>query len=485
MTARSLLAFISALVLLALPLKAFPAGVPILKLAAPPEGERWFSINVGGERVGFAHQMITKTPDGYRIESDSTVKMKVMGFSREATSKDSYLVGNDLAIRSFATESIVDGSPINLTGEATPQSVRMTVETRGGKKERTLKTKGPVYPSEALNLYPLLQGVARGKTVKLPVLDPESAKIKQIKVEVVGQETLPTGVSLVHLRNNLYPMVDNDIWVDLKGNTVKESVRDDLVLTLAEDNRTARQHLAEAALCEKDLVLDFSLIPVRPPIERPEQLKKLVLEMSGIPKEMPLLQGREQLATRLPDGRVLFTMPNPAYTPVPSDAPAAADLEATATINKDAPEIAAKKEQIVGKEKDPAQVVKLLTAAVAKEIKGAVNTAQSSRETLKNGSGNCQGHTRLYTALARAAGIPTRIVAGLVYAPGKGFLYHSWAESYINNGKNCWLAVDPTQGETPANPTHIKLVQGESPDDMGALTAIIGRVKAKVVDKQY
>jgi hypothetical protein len=483
MTARPLLKLLWVLALLAFPLQGFSAVIP--KLATPPEGERWFSINVGGERVGFAHQIISKTPDGYRIESDSTVKMKVMGFSREATSKDSYLVGNDLAIRSFATESIVDGSPINLTGAATPQGVRMAVETRGGRKERTLKTKGPVYSSEALNLYPLLQGVPKGKTVKLPILDPESAKIKQIKVEVVGQETLPNGVPVVHLRNNLYPMVDNDIWVDLKGNTVKESVRDDLVLTLAEDERTARQHLAEAALCEKDLILDFSLIPVQPPVERPEQLKKLAVEFSGIPKEMPLPQGRGQQANRLPDGKVIFTMPNPAYMPAPGDAPTAADLEASATINKDAPEIAAKKAQIIGNEKDPTQVVRLLTAAVAKEIKGTVNDAQSSRETLKRGSGNCQGHTRLYTALARAAGVPTRIVSGLVYAPGKGFLYHSWAESYINNGKNGWIPVDPTQGEAPANPTHIKLVQGGTPDDMGALTGVIGRVKAKVVEKQY
>jgi transglutaminase-like putative cysteine protease len=483
MWAPSWLRLLPALVLLALPLQIHAAAIP--KLAAPPEGERWFSINVGGERVGFAHQIITRAGDGYRIESDSSVKMKVMGFSREATSKDNYLVGSDLAIRSFATESIVDGSPINLTGEATPQGVKLVVDTRGGRKERTLKTKGAVYPDEALNLYPLLQGTPKGKTVKIPIFDPESGKVKQIKVEVIGRETLPSGVPVLHLRNNLYPMVDNDIWVDLKGNTIKESVRDDLVLTLVEDEKSARQHLAEAAVAKKDLVLDFSLIPIQPPIDRPEQLKKLAVEFSGVPIEMPLLQGKEQLGTRLPGGKVLFTMPNPAYAPPPGDAPTAADLESTPRINKDAPETVSRKNQIVGKETDPAQVMKLLAIWVAKNIKGTVADAQSSLETLRNGSGNCQGHTRLYAALARAAGIPTRFVSGWVYAPGKGFLYHSWAESYLSNGSNGWIPVDPTFGEVPANLTHVKLVQGDTPEELGALAGVIGRVQAKVVDKQY
>ena len=100
---------------------------------------------------------------------------------------------------------------------------------------------------------------------------------------------------------------------------------------------------------------------------------------------------------------------------------------------------------------------------------------------MKSRTGNCQSHARLYTSLARAAGIPTRFVSGVVYQGG-GLLYHRWAESYLDKR---WIAIDPTFGELPANLSHIKLVEGDSLDEMGTLAGMIGRVQAKVVEKRY
>jgi len=498
---RSLPAWLGLLIaflLFSLPLELLAAGIP--KLDAPPLGERWYSIVMDNERVGFARLNISTAEDGYLIETQGSVKLRVMGFSREATNKESYLVGRDLSLRSFSAESRIDGNPTALKGEVTPKGIKVAVDTAGSRKERTLKTKGTVYAPQALNLYPLMQGTAKGKRYKLQIIDVESVKVKQIKVEVIGEETLPSGTPTVHLRNNLYPVVDNDIWMDLQGNSLKESVRDDLVLTLAEDQATAKLKLANESLAKKDFALDYSLIRVAPPIDRPEQLKKLSVEMSGIPVALPLLQGASQSATRLPNGAVLFTLPSPAAaangnpangpaanvpaTNAPAangEAPVPAYLEPTQRIPSDAPEIVAKKGEILGAETDPTRSVRLLAEWVAKKIEGTVTDSPSPLETLKSGKGNCQSHARLYTALARAAGIPTRFVSGLVYAPGQGFLYHSWAESYLNG----WVPVDPTFGQTPADLTHIKLVEGDSPDELSVLAGVIGRVQMKIVEKSY
>lgn len=477
-SARTFLRLLVIVLLLLAPIEAV-AAIP--KLASPPEGERWFSINLDGERVGFAHLSITKAGEGYRIDTEGSVKLRVMGFSREASTKESYLVGPNLALRSFSTENRIDGSPMVVKGEVTGNGIRVAVESGGSKKERTLKFKGPVYPSHALNIYPLMQGATPGKSYKMAILDAESLKIKQVKVEVIGEETLPPGTATVHLRSNLYPMVDNDVWVDLKGNSVRESVREDLVVTLAEDETSAKLYLADAALSKRDLVLDFSLVRVDPPIDRPEQLKKLSMEISGLPATLPILQGKGQQGTRLPDGKVVFTMPNPEFAALPGAAPTAGDLEPASRIPSDAPEVMAKKDEVVGTGTDPAQKARLLVQWVAREVKGSVTDSQSPLETLKSRTGNCQSHARLYAALARAAGIPTKFVSGLVYSPGQGFLYHSWAESYLNG----WVPVDPTFGEMPANATHIKLVEGDTPDEMGIIAGVIGKIKAKVIEKEY
>lgn len=470
MRATTVFRLFLAVLLLALPLHVF-AAIP--KLVVPPEGERWFSISVGGDRVGFAHMSIARSGDGYRIDSEGSVKMRVMGFSREAISRESYQVGSDLAIRSFATDSLVDGKPIALKGEATPLGVKVAIDTSGKKSTRTLKVKGPLYPSQALNLYPLMHGATPRKSYRVNILDPESAKVKQIKVEVVGEENVAPGTPAVHLKNNLYPMVDNDIWVDLQGNTIKESVREDLVLTVAQDEKAARAELVEAALSRKEPVLEYAQIDVEPPLERPQQLKKLVLEVSGIPQQMPILQGKGQQGTRLPDGKVLFTMPNPAFAPAPAEAPTATDLQPLPKLNHGAPDLTAKRAEILRGEKDPAKSVRALAEWVAKQGNGAPSG---------NKAANSLATAREYTALARASGIPTRIVSGLVYSAGHGFLYHCWAESYLNDA---WYPVDPAFGEAPANVTHIKLVKGDSPEELGALAGVIGKLQVKVVEKQY
>jgi transglutaminase-like putative cysteine protease len=74
---------------------------------------------------------------------------------------------------------------------------------------------------------------------------------------------------------------------------------------------------------------------------------------------------------------------------------------------------------------------------------------------LESRSGDCNEHTQLFVALARAAGIPARAAAGLAHVGGK-FYYHAWPEVFV--GK--WVAVDPTFGQFPADAAHLRFVYG-------------------------
>ena len=470
--------------LLIVPSTALAKAVP--PLAAPPLGERWYSISLGDERTGFAHTTISTSPGGYEISSDGSVRMLVLGFARQASSRESYLVNRDLSLRSFAVEQVIDGSPMRLKGEVTAGRVIVKVESAGSMREKILKTRAPVYPPAVLNLYPLMKGVVPGKKYHVQMLDVEEVKIKEVTITVVGKETLPGGVETVHLRNDLYPVVDNDIWVDLAGNTVKESVRDGLIVTNVEDGSATRQFILDAALAKRDLVLDFSLVRVDRPLAKPLELKRMVLELNGFPDGMPLLSDGRQKGVRLDGGKVLFIVensPNAAgKEPCAAGTPENGKyLEPTDRILSDNSEIIAEKNRILTAENDPLKAVRILTLWVAANIEESVADSQTSLEILRNRKGNCQSHARLYAALARAAGIPTRFVSGLVYVAGKGFLYHSWAESYAGQ----WLAVDPTFGQMPADATHVKLVEGDAPAEMAALAGVIGRIRGKVVEETY
>ena len=79
----------------------------------------------------------------------------------------------------------------------------------------------------------------------------------------------------------------------------------------------------------------------------------------------------------------------------------------------------------------------------------------SALRVLQTRTGDCNEHTQLFVALARAVGLPARIAAGLAFVDGK-FYYHAWPEVLLND----WVAVDPTFGQFPADAAHLRFVVG-------------------------
>jgi hypothetical protein len=88
-----------------------------------------------------------------------------------------------------------------------------------------------------------MQGGEPGQVFRLKMLDIEKIKIIGVKIAVIGAETLTGGAATVHLQNDLYTFVDNDIWVDLNGNTVRESVRHGMIDTQPGDGDGIRKFL--------------------------------------------------------------------------------------------------------------------------------------------------------------------------------------------------------------------------------------------------
>ena len=97
--------------------------------------------------------------------------------------------------------------------------------------------------------------------------------------------------------------------------------------------------------------------------------------------------------------------------------------------------------------------------------------------------GDCNEHTYLFVALARAAGLPARIHVGLVYsemdgAPG-AFYYHAWPSVYVGE----WVELDPTLGQKTVDATHISVAQGEIADQL-KLLGLLGQVSVEIVEEE-
>jgi transglutaminase-like putative cysteine protease len=151
-------------------------------------------------------------------------------------------------------------------------------------------------------------------------------------------------------------------------------------------------------------------------------------------------------------------------------------------LESDAPEIVAEARKAAAGTADPRLIAERLTRYVNALIdKKPTVSLPSALEVLRTKVGDCNEHTALYVAMARALGLPARVAVGLVYVRG-GFFYHAWPEVYVQEakGRGTWLPVDPTLNQFPADATHIRLARGGL-DRQTAILPAIGHTRMQIL----
>ncbi len=137
---------------------------------------------------------------------------------------------------------------------------------------------------------------------------------------------------------------------------------------------------------------------------------------------------------------------------------------------------------IVGDEKDAARAAARIAAWVHKTVTPdpGIAAIRTAKDILDKPRGVCRDYTTLFTAVARAAGLPTKQCVGVAFADGR-FLYHAWPEVWV--GGDTWVALEPTWGAPFADATHIKLAEGEI-TDIYSIAQDLGSYQIKVLQAE-
>jgi len=137
--------------------------------------------------------------------------------------------------------------------------------------------------------------------------------------------------------------------------------------------------------------------------------------------------------------------------PTPALAPF---LAANVFIESDDPQIAEIARTIVGDETDGWRAACRLEKWVHEAVRDKnLGTAfATAKEVLESRAGDCTEHAVLLAALARAAGVPARVVAGLTHAH-QSFVGHMWTEVWVGE----WIALDATIGRGRVDADHIAI----------------------------
>jgi transglutaminase-like putative cysteine protease len=134
-------------------------------------------------------------------------------------------------------------------------------------------------------------------------------------------------------------------------------------------------------------------------------------------------------------------------------------------------------QQIAAGSTDPLVVAQRLNDWVYRELKKNITLSlPNAEQVLRAKQGDCNEHTVLYVALARALGLPARSAAGVVYVRGR-FYYHAWPEVWLGTQ---WAAVDPTLGQFPADASHLRFIVGGLARQV-ELIRLIGNLRLEVI----
>ncbi|MBN2283739.1 MAG: transglutaminase domain-containing protein [Deltaproteobacteria bacterium] len=454
-----------------------------------PYRELWQGFIFNGEKVGFTYLRITPLPDGerYTLSSEARLRILFLGTGSDIFMKSEDIVHADLTLDSFHYEQVIDGKILTIDGGVREGRFRATRTL--DRRETTIEHRldAPLYPTSIINLYPVMKGLKIGADYRYDVFDAQTQSFTEVRQSVLSFEESTALVvePSYRIRTGLYDQ-EVSTWINTRGEAVFELAMSGILITCRESEEQARRYLIEAGFNKKDMVLDFSLVRTEEPIPCPRELTVLEIELEGLGGVLPLLQGPGQEATASgddPAAPARFRLSRDPAGPLIHQEETLDEgdrilyLAATSHMECDAPEIRTAAEKIIGDSSEPLDKIGKLARWVSDEVADEATDSFSALEVLRNRRGECQAHTLLFTALARAAGIPTRLAGGLLYMEDAGFLYHSWAECYAGG----WVAVDPTLAQVGVDATHIKLVQGPCWTSTLTLGKVVGRIRARVI----
>jgi hypothetical protein len=318
---------------------------------------------------------------------------------------------------------------------------------------------------------------APGEEATLPAFDPFTLRSTEARARCLRLETLrldgaPVATRVVEIKVGKATVT---AWLDAEGGVVQAEAPFGITL------RRISRAVAMATRGETEAPELFAAFDVAPTGVRPHRdATRMRIRVTGVSaSEVP----SDDTQTSGGDTVVVSPPPGPLAVPPAADVQlqpeAASFLACDALVQCDDPKIRAAAASIVRAEHDPWGRAVLIEEWVNRNIaKRTVFSLPSAVDVLSTREGDCGEHTVLFTALARAAGVPTRMAAGLVWSEElQAFAYHAWPEVFVGR----WVWTDPTFGQAVADATHLKLATGGVAEWQG-IAVFLGRIRLDVLE---
>ena len=470
-------------------------------------GVVFYEVLQGEKHVGYASSTIDTARSEIQVRDVFVADLTIGGGVHRASAQSSVSLSRRLALKSFELSFVSDSAPIRVTGTAEGDSVIVyTLSTGEGPGEpQRLRTGGPILLP---TLVPLAVALGErpkvGSKLTVPVFDPTAMAPRNVEISITAESLFTVSDSAqLDSTGGRWVVAKRDTvrawklatesravsagWVDEQGRLVESAQAGGIVLRrtayeLAFENwRIDRANGAAVSSADGD-VLETTAIAASAklsggPKERLRvQLKDVSLagfDLSGgrqtLQSDVLTVQreGEAEMRANWVLGNATIARRFQKY------------LGSEPLLEVDSPTIRQAVKRILAGESDPRRATEKINRWVHDSLEKRITVSvPSALQVLKSRRGDCNEHTQLFLALARAAGLPARGAAGLAYLDGK-FYYHAWPEVFLG----AWVAVDPTFGQMPADAGHLRFVSGGFTRQT-ELLRLIGSLRIDVLDSR-
>jgi transglutaminase-like putative cysteine protease len=471
---------------------AFTTGAaPIL----PPDAY-FFSVEAAGRQIGISSITIDTLSDGVQITERTGLDIPLNPNSTRSQYTTQYTIGTDLRLRDFRITVPGLTAPVVLQGTVEGDTtITISPGTGAPRWHIPVGTRSLMPPLIAPVVLALQQKLKRGERLEVPVFDPTTLTDGTISLAVLDDSTflVPDSADFDSTAGAWVPAHSDtlrawklawsngsaraEIWVDSRGLPIR---------TMSETGFSLDRSAFEIVTINyrrRGLAPDtrgHAVIP-RTAIARGVEPARGTSTMrvrirTGLGPWSPLIDRTAATQTSEGDETLVTRAAFDSTTGSASDSSHAAWLRDEPLLGLGDSGLVNRARAILGPTRDPRQVAERLAAWVSQNIARVPDPLVPRAATvLRERQADVDGHTLLFVALARAAGLPARPVSGILLADGKFYL-HSWAEVFLGS----WVPVDPTWGEFPASANRVRMATGTLARPMDLLPLVAG-LEAEVI----
>lgn len=459
--------------------KPSPVEMPDINVVESGEviSEDYYSITYRGEKIGFSSRSKRVLPSGkLMFQESSFYRLPVGGIDHEVTSQAILTVDDSLRTELISFDFSADNYETSVNAIVDSNSLKVTIETEQGVFTEEYPIDGPLYSSVIIPDL-LAKNNFKPDNFELPTFDPITSKKRNYEISIIGEDKLDRfGERDVMVVRMGYGLLYSTLFIEPNGTLLMENTPEGFMSVREEKEIALKLDIREGG--SKDLLEEFALPLGMGVIKRPREAVELILNIenlsSGIFNLNDFNQIWDPVEKKLYINSFGFERDTVAFPPDSTDT-----LETASVQCNDRRIISAAEKATRGADTDFDRLLEINEYLFKNIKKDYTVSIPSAVEVLQKMRGDCNEHSILFVAMARALDIPARVNVGVIYLDGY-FYYHAWPQAFADGN---WRTFDPTLGQYPADAAHVKLTSGSLDEYLALLR--MGDARLKLVSVTY